>query len=77
MVWVFLGVALVGLAMLVAYAVWLAHLTADVLSEVGVLADRAGQLGDLLGQIQAPAPVDPSAPPPSGRRSAGPAESGG
>lgn len=60
-VWIFLAIALVGLAMLIGYAVWLAHLTADVLSEVAVLADRAGQLGDLLGQIQAPEAAEPSA----------------
>ena len=30
--------------MLIAYAVWLAHKAADVMSEVQVLADRTGQL---------------------------------
>lgn len=57
-VWVFAfgGIALVGLIMLVAYGVWLAHKAADVMSEVGVLTDRAGQLADLLGQIQSPDP---------------------
>ena len=57
-VWVFVfgGIALVGLIMLVAYGVWLTHKAADVLSEVGVLADRADQLTDLLGQIQPPDP---------------------
>ena len=59
-VWVFVAIALVGLGMLIGYAVWLAHLTADVLSEVGVLADRAGQLGELLGQIQGPEPAEPA-----------------
>ncbi len=56
MVWVFVfgGIALVGLIMLVAYGVWLAHKAADVMSEVQVLADRADQLADLLGQIQPP-----------------------
>ena len=38
--------------MLVAYAVWLAHKAADVMSEVAVLADRTEQLVDLLSQIQ-------------------------
>lgn len=57
-VWVFVfgGIALVGLIMLVAYGVWLAHKAADVMSEVGVLADRADQLANLLGQIQPPDP---------------------
>lgn len=61
MLWVvvFLVLALAGLAVLVAYAVWLVHKAADVLSEVGELADRAGQLGDLLADVGAPEPADP------------------
>jgi hypothetical protein len=51
---VFLVLALAGLVTLICYAVWLAHKTADVLSEVAVLGDQAGQLADLLQQIQAP-----------------------
>ncbi|MFP5283519.1 MAG: hypothetical protein ACLGIF_08730 [Actinomycetes bacterium] len=56
MLWVLLfgGIALVGLAMVVAYGVWLAHKAADVMSEVRVLADRAGQLAELAGQIEVP-----------------------
>ena len=55
-VWVFVfgGIALAGLVMLIAYAVWLAHKASDVLSEVKVLADRGDQLAGLLGQIQVP-----------------------
>ena len=34
--------------------VWLAHKAADVMSEVVVLGDRAGQLMELLSQIQVP-----------------------
>ena len=58
MLWVvvFLVLAAAGLAVLVGYAVWLAHKTADVFSELGELAERAGQLGDLLAQVQAPEP---------------------
>lgn len=55
---VFLVLALAGLAVLIAYGVWLAHRTADLLSELGVLADRAGQLADLLGRIEAPVPAE-------------------
>jgi hypothetical protein len=51
---VFAAIAVAGLVMLVCYGVWLTHKTADVLSEVGVLADRGAQLGELLGQIQVP-----------------------
>ena len=57
MLWVvvFLAIAVAGLAMLVGYTVWLAHKTADVLSELGVLADQAAQLADLLGEVRMPA----------------------
>ena len=56
MIWVFVfgGIALAGLIMLIAYAVWLAHKTADVLSEVRVLLDRTDQFFTLVGQIQPP-----------------------
>jgi hypothetical protein len=59
-VWVlvFGGIALVGLVMLISYAVWLAHKAADVMSELAVLADRADQLADLLSQVQPP--LDPA-----------------
>jgi hypothetical protein len=50
---VFVGIALAGVAMLVGYAIWLAHKTADVLSELNVLGERAGELADLLGEIGA------------------------
>lgn len=58
MIWVFVfgGIALAGIVMLIAYGVWLAHKTADVMSEVRVLGDRTGQLFELLGQIQPPEP---------------------
>lgn len=59
MLWVlvFGGIALAGVVMLVCYGVWLAHKAADVVSEVAVLADRLGQLGELVAQIQSPAPA--------------------
>ena len=62
MLWVivFVAIAVAGLVMVVCYAVWLAHKTSDVLSEVTVLAERGGQLAQLLGQIQPPtAPLGP------------------
>jgi hypothetical protein len=57
MLWViiFAAIAVAGLVLLVCYGVWLAHKTADVLSEVTVLAERGGQLAELLGRIQPPA----------------------
>ena len=56
MLWVvvFLVIALAGLAMLVAYTVWLAHKTADLLAELGVLGDQAAQLARLLGEVRSP-----------------------
>ena len=56
MIWVFVfaGIALAGLVMVVSYAVWLIHKAADVMGEVRVLLDRGGQLTDLIGQIQVP-----------------------
>jgi hypothetical protein len=53
-VFVFVGIALAGLIMLISYAVWLAHKTSDVMSELGVLADRTQKMLDLLGQIEIP-----------------------
>ena len=57
MLWViiFAAIAVAGLVMVVCYAVWLAHKGADLWSEVVVLTDRAGQLAELMGQIQPPA----------------------
>jgi hypothetical protein len=56
MIWVviFAGIAVAGLIMLVCYVIWLAHKSSDVMSEVQVLGDRAGQLMDLASQIQVP-----------------------
>ncbi len=56
MIWVFVfvGIAIAGLAMVVSYAVWLIHKASDVMSEVRVLFDRGDQLADLLGEIQVP-----------------------
>ena len=56
MIWVviFCGIAAAGLIMVVSYGIWLAHKASDVFSEVVVLGDRAGQLMELLSQIQVP-----------------------
>jgi hypothetical protein len=59
-IWVFVGIAVVGLVVVGCYVVWLAHKTADVASEVAVLIDRAGRLGELLGEIRAPEPTAPN-----------------
>jgi hypothetical protein len=56
MVWVivFGGIALAGLVMVICYAVWLAHKSSDVWSEISMLADRADELTELVGQIRVP-----------------------
>jgi hypothetical protein len=57
-IWVliFVAIALGGVVMVFCYAVWLAHKTSDVLSELAVLADRAGQFGELVAEVGVPAP---------------------
>jgi hypothetical protein len=65
MVWVivFGGIALAGLVMVICYAVWLAHKSSDVWSEVSMLADRADELAELVGQIRVPErPLQPDWP---------------
>jgi hypothetical protein len=56
MVWVivFGGIALAGVVMLISYAVWLAHKASDVWSKVDMLAVRANELAELVGQIEVP-----------------------
>jgi hypothetical protein len=56
MIWVivFGGIALAGVVMLISYAVWLAHKASDVWNEVDMLAVRANELAELVGQIQVP-----------------------
>lgn len=60
MIWVLIfgGVALLGVVTLVSYAVWLAHKTSDLYSEVRMLGRRVEEAGELLGAIQLPAVRD-------------------
>jgi len=51
---VFGGIAVAGLIMLIAYAIWLAHKAADVFAEVKVLGNRADQFLQLTAQIEVP-----------------------
>lgn len=57
MVWVlvFGGIALAGLAMVIGYAIWLAHKAADLFSELEMLGTRAQELAALLERIELPA----------------------
>ncbi len=56
-VWVFAGIALGGLIMLVSYAVWLSHKASDLFSELEMVGKRANELADLLSQIQPQVPA--------------------
>ena len=51
---IFCGIAVAGVVMVACYAVWLAHKASDLFSEVTVLADRGGQMAELLGRIEVP-----------------------
>ena len=64
MFWVLIfgSIALAGVGMLVGYGIWLAHKTADVMSELNVLGERVAELGDLVAQVgMAPAEASDSA----------------
>jgi len=49
-----LSIAVAALLSATCYAVWLAHKTSDVWSEVNVLVDAVGRLGDLVSTIKVP-----------------------
>ena len=68
MLWVllFVGIALGGLAVLAALVLRLWRKAGGLLEEVGVAADQAGELLDLLAQVGVPEPdgaarADPTA----------------
>lgn len=52
--WIFIGIAVGGLVMLVCFAVWLIHKASDLFSELRVLGERAGQGIELLSRIEVP-----------------------
>lgn len=49
--WVYVIIAAVFVAMLVAYAVWLWHKATDVYAELKVLGRRGEQLADVLARL--------------------------
>ena len=59
MFWVLIfgGIALAGLIMTVSYGIWLWHKASDLFSELEMLGTRAGELADLLAQIQPQLPA--------------------
>lgn len=48
---IFAGIGLIGLIMVVSYAVWLWHKASDLFSELGMLGQRAAELGELVSQV--------------------------
>lgn len=56
MSWVllFVGIALAGVAVLVALAVWLWRKTVALAAEVAQVAGQGGELMDLLAQVEVP-----------------------
>lgn len=50
-VWLFGGIALLCLVLIVAYVVWLAHKAADVFSELQMCGNQLEQLMELLTQL--------------------------
>lgn len=55
-IWVFVfgGIAVAGLIMLIAYAIWLAHKASDVFAEVKVLGKRADEFLQITSRIEVP-----------------------
>lgn len=53
-VWVFLGIALVGLLVTIAYGVWLWHKVSDLFSEIEMLGKRGSELAALVDQVKVP-----------------------
>jgi hypothetical protein len=60
---IFLAIALAGVAMVVAYVVWLAHKTSDLLAELAVLGERGADLAELVASISVPESDGRDAPP--------------
>lgn len=50
-VWVFVGIAVLGLVVAISYAVWLAHKASDVWAEAQMLGRRGQEFADLLDQL--------------------------
>lgn len=53
LVWVFVGIALAGLVMVICFAIWLWRKATALLREVAELLDRAEQAINLLDEIEA------------------------
>ena len=53
-IWIFCGIALAGLVMLVFYAVWMCHKAADLASELAMMAGNLQKISELASQIKLP-----------------------
>ena len=51
-VWIFLGIAVLGLAVLGSYTVWLIHKASDLMSELTMLGTRAEELAQLVSSVK-------------------------
>ncbi len=56
MMWVLIfgGIALAGAITVASYALWLTHKASDLFSELQMLGTRAGELAELVSQVQLP-----------------------
>ncbi len=50
--WIFTGIALGGIIMLVSYAIWLWHKASDLMFELRRLGAQSEEIARLLGQIE-------------------------
>lgn len=53
-VWIFGGIAVFGLVMVISYGIWLWHKLQDLWSEIEMLGRRGEELSALLEQIELP-----------------------
>ncbi|PIE21403.1 MAG: hypothetical protein CSA64_02265 [Arachnia propionica] len=51
-IWIFAAIGLIGLIVVVGYAVWLFHQAGDIASELQQLRNRTAEATDLLARIE-------------------------
>ncbi len=61
--WIFGGIAVAGLIMLVMYGIWLWHKVSDLMFELKRLGKQAEEITALLGQIELDKLSSPAATP--------------
>lgn len=50
--WVFVAIAVVGLVVMISYAVWLWHKASDIYAEIKMLGKRGEELAALVNQLE-------------------------